>query len=190
MRLLTFSPMLSLLSLGATLPTLETQEVSQFKYPWLNMTLSNLECVCHREERSELYTCTLKFDLYDPNTEGIVEVNGAHCGAAWDWDGITPNHGPNNTYPSTGVLCWRGGSNAFHFRVAEFRSASRFELYVSHLYRDTRFFKPPYDGRKALVKIAIPEAHPHPPIAPYVPPVNQFEFIATATISRRTDGLS
>ncbi|GJC86564.1 hypothetical protein ColLi_09402 [Colletotrichum liriopes] len=190
MKFLAFSPVLSLTSIVAALPTLETQEVSQFKYPWLNMTLSNLKSVCRREEGKNLYTCTLEFDLYDPNTEGVVEVNGAHCGAAWEWDGITPEHGSNNSYPSTGVLCWSGGSNAFQFRVAEFRSASRFELYVSHLYRDTRFFKPPYDGRKALVNIIIPEAHPLPPVAPYVPPVDQFVFIATATISRRTDGLS
>ncbi|GKT73090.1 EC30 protein [Colletotrichum tofieldiae] len=138
MKFLAFSPVLSLTSLVAALPTPETQEVSLFKYPWLNMTLSNLKSVCRREEGKNLYTCTLEFDLYDPNTEGVVEVNGAHCGAAWEWDGITPEHGSNNNYPSTGVLCWSGGSNAFQFRVAEFRSASRFELYVSHLYRDTR----------------------------------------------------
>ncbi|KZL83785.1 hypothetical protein CI238_08185 [Colletotrichum incanum] len=190
MRFPVLSPVMSLASLGAALPTLGTQEVSQFKYPWLNMTLSNLESVCRREEENILYTCTLEFDLYDPNTEGVVEVNGAHCSAAWQWDGITPGHGSNNNYPNTGVLCWSGGSNVFQFRVAEFRSALRFELYVSHMYRDTRFFKPPYDGRKALVNIVIPEAHPLPPVAPYVPPVDQFVFIATATISRRTDGLS
>lgn len=55
---------------------------------------------------------------------------------------------------------------------------------------ENSFLKPPYDGRKALVNIIIPKAHPIPPMAPYVPPVDQFEFIATATISKRTDGLS
>ncbi|TQN73922.1 hypothetical protein CSHISOI_01507 [Colletotrichum shisoi] len=190
MNLLALMYILSLVPLSTTLPTRETQEASQFKYPWLNMTLSNLESVCRKRGGDELYTCTLKFDLYDPNTEGVVDVNGAHCGAAWQWNGITPDHGPDNNYPSTGVLCWSGGSNTFQFRVAEFRSASSFELYVSHLYSDTRFLKPPYDGRKALVNIVIPKAHPIPPMAPYVPPVDQFEFIATATISKRTDGLS
>ncbi|CCF35493.1 hypothetical protein CH063_07266 [Colletotrichum higginsianum] len=167
MKLLAFMYILSLAPLSTTLPTPETQEASQSKYPWLNMTLSNLESVCRKKGGDELYTCTLKceldtisdenlipsryprrcrvaltlnpsVDLYDPNTEGVVDVNGAHCGAAWQWNGITPDHGPDNNYPSTGVLCWSGGSNTFQFRVAEFRSASSFELYVSHLYSDTR----------------------------------------------------
>ncbi|WYZ40510.1 hypothetical protein EsH8_IV_000851 [Colletotrichum jinshuiense] len=172
------------------LPTLEIQEAARFKYPWLNMTLSNLECVCHRKEGEALYSCTIKFDFYDYNTEGVVNVNGAHCSATWAWDGMTPDHGPNNNYPSNYDICWGAGSDAFTFRVVEFRSASNFELYVNHLYKDSRFFKPPFDGRKATVNINIPEAHPVPPMAPYVPPVNPFEFIATATISRRTDGLS
>ncbi|KAF4783363.1 hypothetical protein HER10_EVM0009203 [Colletotrichum scovillei] len=190
MRFLRLFPLLSLHSFVSALPVLEAQEAAKFRYPWKDFTLSNLESVCRKQDGDQRYTCNLKFDVYDFNTEDVVEVSGAHCGAAWQWDGITPNQGPDNNYPSNGVLCWSAGSDAFQFRVAKFRSASNFELYINHFYRDTRYFKPPYDGRKALVNIVIPDAHPLPPVAPYVPPVNQFEFIATATISRRTDGLS
>ncbi|KAF9871679.1 hypothetical protein CkaCkLH20_10877 [Colletotrichum karsti] len=163
---------------------------SHFKYPWLNMTLSNLEAVCQRPEDSALYNCTVQFDFYDFNTEGVVDVNGAHCNATWQWDGITPDNGPDNDFPSNGAVCWSAASNAFMFKVVEFRSASNFMMSVSHLYRDTRYFNFPWDGRKAIVEIKIPDNHPSPPYAPYMPPVNQFEFIATATISKRTDGLS
>ncbi|OHF02618.1 hypothetical protein CORC01_02014 [Colletotrichum orchidophilum] len=180
--------LVSLVFLAAALPVTETTEAAKFQYPWKNFALSNLESICRKLDGGERYTCTLKFDVYDFNTEGVVEVSGANCGAAWQWDGITPNQGPDNNYPSDGVLCWSAGSDAFQFRVAKFRSASNFEIYVNHFYRDMRYFKPPYDGRKALVNIIIPDAHPLPPLSPYVPPVNQFEFIATATISRRTDG--
>ncbi|KAI3536829.1 hypothetical protein CSPX01_10529 [Colletotrichum filicis] len=209
MRFLRLFPLLSLHSFVSALPVLEAQEAAKFRYPWKDFTLSNLDNQVRLiiktvpAQRLAWTGATHSFktnfwggrlpylvDVYDFNTEDVVEVSGAHCGTAWQWDGITPNQGPDNNYPSTGVLCWSAGSDAFQFRVAKFRSASNFELYVNHFYRDTRYFKPPYDGRKALVNIVIPDAHPLPPVAPYVPPVNQFEFIATATISRRTDGLS
>ncbi|TEA16753.1 hypothetical protein C8034_v000928 [Colletotrichum sidae] len=172
------------------MPALTLLEASQFKYPWLNMDFSNLESVCQSSNSSTLYSCTLKFDFYDHNTEGVVDNSGAHCSATWEWDGITPDNGPENNFPSNGAICFGSETNIFTFRVMEFQSASKFELAVSHLYKDTRFFSPPYDGRKAIVQIKIPDAHPQPPIAPFVPPVDQFEFIATATISKRTDGLS
>ncbi|KXH66946.1 hypothetical protein CSAL01_02317 [Colletotrichum salicis] len=129
MGFLTLFPLLSLLSLVTALPVLETQEAAKFRYPWKDFTLSNLESVCRKQNGDERYTCTIKY---------VVEVSGAHCGTAWQWDGVTPNQGPDNNYPSNGVLCWSAGSDAFQFRVARFRSASNFELYINHFYRDTR----------------------------------------------------
>ncbi|KAF4821536.1 hypothetical protein CGCSCA5_v003069 [Colletotrichum siamense] len=196
MKSLFFLSMLSVIPLVASLPmALEDdekihQEASRFRYPWLNMTLSNLATVCQKTETSDMYNCTLEFDFYDYNTEGVVDVNGAHCNATWPWDGITPDNGPNNDFPINGAFCWTSPTNLFSFKVVEFRSASNFMISVSHLYKDSRFFQFPYDGRKAMVEIKIPNNHPAPPLAPFVPPVNQFEFIATATISKRTDGLS
>ncbi|KAL0931696.1 uncharacterized protein CTRU02_212649 [Colletotrichum truncatum] len=154
------------------------------------MTLNNLESICHRKDGASLYSCTIQFDFYDYNTEGVVDVSGARCNATWQWDGITHENGPKNGFPSNNAICWSTPTNIFMFKVVEFRSASNFEIYVSHLYQDSRFFQPPWNGRKAMVEIKIPDAHPIPPFAPFVPPVDQFEFIATATISKRTDGLS
>ncbi|OLN86510.1 hypothetical protein CCHL11_10274 [Colletotrichum chlorophyti] len=190
MKILAIVNILSILPFISALPAPDTQEAARFVYPWLNMTLNNLESIC-RPKSGSLYSCTIKFDFSDPNTEGVADVNGAPCEASWEWDGINPDHGPRNNFPKDYTVCC-GGSipEAFQFKVEEFRSASRFELFVSHWYKDTRFFRPPYQGRKAVVNIKIPDEHPAPPRAPYVPPVDQFEWIATATVSRRTDGLS
>ncbi|KAF6844923.1 hypothetical protein CMUS01_00589 [Colletotrichum musicola] len=190
MRSFILAGILSLITLIAAMPAITPEQASHYKYPWKNMTLSNLELVCARAGDNELYTCSLKFDFYDYNTEGVIDVNGAHCSTAWEWDGITPYHGPNNNFPNNYADCWSARGNIFMLKVVEFRSASQFEIYVSHLWTDPRFFTPPQNSRKAMVEIKIPDAHPSPPLAPYVPEVNQFKFIATATISRRTDGLS
>lgn len=65
MKSLFFISMLSVIPLVASLSmALEDdekihQEASRFRYPWLNMTLSNLATVCQKTETSDMYNCTL-----------------------------------------------------------------------------------------------------------------------------------
>lgn len=83
---------------------------------------------------SDTSGCTV--DFYDPNSELVQDVNGAHCDISWDWDGTATERGPGNTFSELFYVCSVAEMNLFQVQVERFRSASDWSVLVSHKYRD------------------------------------------------------
>ncbi|KAH6671534.1 hypothetical protein F5X68DRAFT_247226 [Plectosphaerella plurivora] len=152
-----FSPLV------ASLPTLSAP-ASGTRYPWHNTEISNLDVGCVRTKDQDPYTCTMKFDFYDPNSEPAQEVNGAHCDVSWSWDGKTTKRGPGNDHAGGFTVCSAAASNIFQVQIARFRSASDWTVVVSHKYRDDvifdRHFDEPLNAPNSFTQFEMPKLHP------------------------------
>ncbi|KAM0334166.1 hypothetical protein ACHAQA_001186 [Verticillium albo-atrum] len=181
--------LLAFLPLMAAMPTPQDipEDEPRPRYPWLNVTFSDLTVGCVLPEPTPLYSCTMRFNFYDPNSELTQEVNGAFCSVSWDWDGVTTEKGPSNNYPEGFTICSVALFNLFQVQVNYFYSASDWQMTVSHKYKDNVHFKEPWILPNSFTQVTIPGKHPD---VSQMPVAGHFLFKANESFTHHVSGLS
>lgn len=156
---------ISLLPLAACLPPFSREEASHIgdgmlateqrwvdlaQFDWDDYVLTGVSLDCQRQAPQDLYSCEYKckattsrvvsrsddFELTntvhweDPNFD-----NSINCNATFDWDGITQEHGENNTYPTGYQICgyW------WQFQFDQLRSLWDFNMTITKDQKDPMY---------------------------------------------------
>ncbi|CAJ2506075.1 Uu.00g002050.m01.CDS01 [Anthostomella pinea] len=112
-------------------------ELAQFHFE--DYGLTNLCVECNKGEASDpMFDCLLKFDWMDPNVN-----HTCHCEKDWQWDGVTKENGPNNTYNTDYFVCKSEIAETFQFKFVTMTDLGAFTLMLSHIFRDSKDFPSP-----------------------------------------------
>ncbi|KAH7349426.1 hypothetical protein B0T11DRAFT_130975 [Plectosphaerella cucumerina] len=172
--------------LAASLPS-PSAPASGTKFPWHHTEISNLDVACVRGKKQDPYTCTMKFDFYDPNSELVQEVNDAHCDVSWSWDGETTKRGPGNDHKEGFTVCSAAKSNIFQVQISRFTSASDWTIVVSHKYKDDVHFDAPLNAPNSFTQFEMPKLHPEKSVRE---DLGRFKYVMKEAIEAPVVGLA
>ncbi|KAL8419546.1 hypothetical protein RB594_002669 [Gaeumannomyces avenae] len=109
--------------------------------------LKNLCYECDRSRDEDLYSCTMKFDWFDPNSVRENNVSACSCKYSWKWDSVTLAPGDRNSFDAEGYsVCQINHQTTtfFEMKINSFHAADNFTLSLGRRYRDTVLFQPPF----------------------------------------------
>ncbi|KKF92039.1 hypothetical protein CFO_g5609 [Ceratocystis platani] len=105
------------------------------------LEVSDMEVSCVKTAPSDpLFSCTLKYDLNDPN---VIDANPsirpkATCTHHWNWDGKTAENGLENSYETSTLECFSDGvGRNIRSGLYQFSSPTNIQLTLhSSYYKD------------------------------------------------------
>ncbi|KAK7918332.1 hypothetical protein PG985_010206 [Apiospora marii] len=107
------------------------------QFSFKNWTLTEVCMDCTRASAVDLFDCAYTFHWLDPNFN-----TSSSCNSSWKWDGITMQHGPNNTYNTDYITCEMQFPEAWQLMVNNITDDGLFELGLVHTCKDHIHFDP------------------------------------------------
>ncbi|KAK6207183.1 hypothetical protein LQW54_007384 [Pestalotiopsis sp. IQ-011] len=106
-------------------------DLAQFN--WDPYVLTDVSLDCSRDTMEQNYQCLYKFHWDDPNYDESMD-----CDTIIEWDGITLEQGPNNSFTTNYMLCQPGDLWQFKFDVV--RSLWDFNMTITKDHKDPQKF--------------------------------------------------
>ncbi|KAI0022054.1 hypothetical protein F4780DRAFT_789495 [Xylariomycetidae sp. FL0641] len=113
-------------------------KLSQFHFDPFGLTNTCIDC-SKDDADDPMFHCKIQFDFDDPNAGNT----SCTCENAWEWDGVTMDHGPQNNYTTDYFVCEVGNQVAFQFKFDTMAHLSSFSLSLTHMFEDSKDFHPP-----------------------------------------------